>query len=142
MAAEEPPSPPADPDAPAVLLERSVGAGTLYLIRYPSAGQTCLSITFNPHVLEVQRCGPFSGTGVGWLDTLTDPAGQPVRVAYGLALAGTITAVAVEYTGGGNDNTLVQNGGYLFMLREHQTPRRAVGINQYGNMVGSWTFRP
>ncbi len=139
-AAQFPPTTAPDPNAPAVLLEEPTGGGPLYLIRYPSAGQTCLSATFNPRIFEHQRCGPFSGVGVGFVETITDPAGSAVRVAYGLALDETITAVAVEFAGSGNANTFVQNGGYVFVLGANQTPRRAVAVDQFGNMVGSWTF--
>lgn len=133
---------PPDPNVPAILLETATASGPLYLIRYPSAGQTCLSATFNPRIFEHQQCGPFEGVGVGFVTTISDPGGGEVRVAYGLALEATITAIALEFTGGGNTNMFVQNGGYVFVLADRQTPRRAVAIDQFGNLVGTWAFGP
>jgi len=128
------------PGGPVILTEAAAGAETVALIRYESAGQTCLTATFNLRILDATRCGPFSGAGVGFVETLTDSAGQGFRVAYGLVLDETITAVAVEFYGGGNTNAMTQSGGYLLVLEAGQTPQRALGINQYGNLVGSWTF--
>ncbi len=126
---------------PALLAEQPAGGGTLRLLRYTGAGQTCVAVTFNMQTLEANRCGAFAGAGVGFVDTLTDPGGQPVRVAYGLLLEPSITAVAVEFAGGGNANVPAHNGGYLLVLEAGQTPQRAIGINQFGNLVGSWAFR-
>ena len=129
-----------DPAAPVILLAEPVGAETLSLIRFESAGQDCLTATFNPRIFGVLHCGPFSGVGVGFVDTLTDAAGQTVRAAYGLALDPTITAVAVEFSGGGSASVFVQQGAYLLVPGPQQIPRRALGINQFGNLVGSWQF--
>lgn len=127
--------------SPALLVEQPAGAGTLRLLRYTGAGQTCVAVTFNMQTLEANRCGAFAGAGVGFVDTLTNPGGQPVRVAYGLLLEPSITAVAVEFAGGSNTNVPAHNGGYLLVLEAGQTPQRAVGINQFGNLVGSWAFQ-
>ncbi len=135
-----PASPTPDPALPAVLLQQAAGAGTLSLVRYSGPQGTCVALTFDPQTFPVNRCGTFSGPGIGFVDSLTDPAGGAVRVAYGLALDPNISAVAVEFAGGGNTNTAVQNGAYLLVLGGGQMPQQAIAINQFGNLVGRWPF--
>jgi len=133
------PTPPAEPSAPVVLLEQPTAAGSLRLLRYEGAQGACLAVTFDPQTLAVTRCGAFAG-GVGFVDSLTDPAGQTVRVAFGLAGDPAATAVAIEFAGGGNAPATVRQGGYLLILAAGQTPLRATAIDQYGYMVGQWRF--
>ncbi len=139
------------PSGPAILLQQPVGAGTLLLIRYQGAGQPCLAATFTAEVFQANRCdetltlAPASAggrevVGVGYVDTLTDPAGTTVRLAYGVVHNPAITVVAVEFVGGGSASAPVQNGGYALALSNQQQPRRASGIDQYGYLVGQWSF--
>jgi len=133
----------ATPSGPAILLQQPVGAGTLLLIRYQGAGQPCLAATFTAEVFQANRCGAAltpGAVGVGYVDALTDPAGATVRVAYGVVHNPAITAVAVEFVGGGSASAPVQNGGYALALTGDQRPRRASGIDQYGYLVGQWEF--
>ena len=133
-------APEAGDAGPAILVLQPAGAGTVAVIRYPAGAETCLAASFDLRVLEHTRCGTFGGAGVGFLATLTDPGGQAVRVAYGAVFNPAISAVAVEFAEGGNANAPVQDGGYLLLLQPGQTPRRAVGVNQFGNLMGNWTF--
>ncbi len=128
-----------EPAAPVILLEQPTAGGTLRLIRYEGAQGTCLALTFDPQTLAVNRCGTFTG-GVGFVEALTDPTGQTVRVAFGLTGNPAVTAVAIEFAGGGNAPATVSGGGYLLVLAAGQTPLRATAIDQYGYMVGQWRF--
>jgi hypothetical protein len=129
-----------DPALPVVMLEQALDVGTFYLIRYQGPQGLCICPTFNPRILEMQRCGTFSGAGVGFVDEVTDPGGGIIRVAYGMSLDNRSTAVAVEFASGGNGHVFTENNGYALILEGNQTPRRATAIDQYGNMVGQWTF--
>ncbi len=130
---------PADLSAPVVLLEQPAAGGSLRLIRYSGPQGTCLALTFDPQTLAVNRCGvPASGSG--FVDSLTDPTGQTVRVAFGLTGHPAVTAVAIEFAGGGNAPATVGGGGYLLILAAGQTPLRATAIDQYGYMVSQWRF--
>ncbi len=129
-----------DPAVPAILLQQSVEGASLYLIRYTSAGQTCLSATFDQRMFATQRCGLLASTAVGFVDTLTHPTGRAMRVAYGLVNNSSISAVAFEFTNGANSNIFTENGGYAMILDDAQIPRRLHGINQYGNLVVSWSI--
>lgn len=130
---------PVEPAAPVILLEQPTGGGTLRLIRYEGAQGTCLALTFDPQTLAVNRCGAFAG-GVGFVEALTAPTGQTVRVAFGLTGSPAVTAVAIEFAGGSNAPAAVNGGGYLLILAAGQTPLRATAIDQYGYMVGQWRF--
>ena len=137
------PSPlPSTPDSalPAVLLTQPTDAGPLYLIHYQGGQGRCLALTFDPQTLAVNRCGLASGQGVGFVDQITAPDGRVARAAYGLTPGGTITAVAIEFSGGGNTPALVAGEGYMLLLENGQTPRRATAIDQYGYMAGQWGF--
>lgn len=137
-----PPAPTAtrDPAAPVILLQQTVNGQPLYLIRYLVADETCLVATFDLQALATTHCGAYAGAGIGLVGTLTDPAGGTVRLAYGLALDPAISAVAIEFTSGGNAHTFVENGGYALVLTGSQTPRRAVAVNQFGNLIDRWLF--
>jgi hypothetical protein len=134
--------PTSDPNAPVILLARPVGAYMLNVIRYTGPQGVCLALSFDTQTLPVNHCGTYNGSGVGFVTALTDPDGGTVRVAYGLTLDPAITAVAVEFTDGGNTNSFTENGAYLILLDGGRSPRRATGVNQFGNMVGQWTFTP
>lgn len=133
-------TPPPDPNAPAVLIAQELGAGTLSILRFPRGTEVCVAASFNLQTFAASHCGNLSGVGVGFVDSITDPGGVTHRIAYGLALDATMTAVAIEFTGGGNTNTQPQNGGYLFVLQPGQTPSAAFGVNVQGNLVGRWGF--
>ncbi|MBN1967670.1 MAG: hypothetical protein JW910_23640 [Anaerolineae bacterium] len=130
-----------DANAPVVLLEQELGAGTVSLLRFQRGAETCVSATFNLQTFEASQCGTFSGAGVGFVGTVTDPAGMVYQIAYGLVLDESITAVAVEFPGGSNTNTQPRNGGFLFVLQSGQAPHTAYGVNLQGNLVGQWGFQ-
>lgn len=129
-----------DPSRPDVLLTQETDAGLLYLIRYEGGQGLCVALTFDPQTLAANRCGLRAGTGVGFVETLTAPDGRAARVAFGLAPNDTVTAVAVEFTSGANAPAAASGGGYLLVLEDGQTPRRATAIDQFGYMAGQWGF--
>ncbi len=128
-----------DPAAPAILLMQPVGEAAIAVIRYMAGAETCLAASFDLRVLESAHCGAFGDVGVVFAATLTNPQGQAVPVVYGGLFDSTVTAVAIEFAGGGNASAAVENGGFLLLLQPGQTPRRAVGVNQFGNLVGNLT---
>ncbi len=128
-----------DPAAPAILVTRPVGEAAIVVIRYLAGAEICLAASFDLRVLESSHCGSFDGVGVVFTATLTNPQGQAVPVAYGGLFDSSVTAVAIEFAGGGNASAQVENGGFLLLLQPGQIPQRAVGINQFGNLVGNLT---
>ncbi|MBN2470740.1 MAG: hypothetical protein JXN59_08460, partial [Anaerolineae bacterium] len=90
--------------------------------------------------LVANHCGLAAGQGVGFVESLTAPDGRVARVAFGLAPSDAVTAVAVEFTSGANAPAAVAGGGYMLVLENGQTPRRATAIDQYGYMAGQWRF--
>lgn len=135
-----PPTPVSDPALPGVLLTQETDAGSLYLIRYEGGQGVCVALTFDTQTLAVNHCGLTPGQGVGFVDSLTAPDGRVARVAYGLAPSEGVTAVAIEFSGGGNVPATVNSGGYVLVLGSGQTPRRATAIDQFGYMAGQWGF--
>ncbi len=133
------PAPP-DPSRPDVLITQETDAGPLYLIRYEGGQGLCVALTFDPQTLAANRCGLRAGAGVGFVETLTAPDGRAARVAFGLAPNDAVTAVAVEFTSGANAPAVATGGGYLLVLEDGQTPRRATAIDQFGYMAGQWGF--
>lgn len=133
-----PPTP--DPAQPTILVTQDTDAGPLYLIRYQGGQGLCIALTFDTQTLAVNHCGLVAGRGVGFVDTITAPDGRAARAAYGLAPNEGVTAVAIEFSSGGNTPATVSSGGYILVLGNGQTPRRATGIDQFGNMAGQWGF--
>lgn len=129
-----------DSAAPAILQQPVLANGSLAIISYTGPEGQCLALSFDTRVFIAQHCGTFEGDGVGFIAMITDPTGAPLRLAYGLVLDPDISAVAIEFVGGGNAHSFTENGSYLILLEEGQTPRRATGVNPFGNMVGQWTF--
>ena len=123
-------------EAPVILLARPVGAYTLNVIRYTGPQGVCLALSFDTQTLPVNHCGTYNGSGVGFVTALTDPGGGTVRVAYGLTLDPAITAVAVEFTDGGNTNSFTENGAYLILLDGGRSPRRATGGRREPQVAG------
>lgn len=135
-----PPIPEPDPALPGVLLTQETDAGPLYLIRYEGGQGLCVALTFDTQTLTANHCGLTPGQGVGYVDSLTAPDGRIARVAYGLTPGENVTAVAIEFSTGGNTPATVSSGGFVLVLGSGQTPRRATGIDQFGNMAGQWGF--